>query len=245
MNIFLAGGDWRPGPSLRPARAGPGLRGAPAPPALPRQQYRTLAAPRAPARQSESGNLFTALPFPSDRRGKQPAASFLRWGEAPRRGQSPCPALGGELHKSTTSAKKSGRPRSPPPWPGWQPVLPEGRCEGDGWRGGKEAEGERAGRGLQPGGGRQRAAAVSGNLGRGVLRSAGTHRGRHQARREGRRALSPALKSHRRPSLFSQHFIGGCFISISSFHPREKTHHPPPPPPKTSTSTSVYLWKKE
>lgn len=43
-----------------------------------------------------------------------------------------------------------------------------------------------------------------------------------------RRALSLALKSHSRPSLFSQHFIGGRCAPISSFHPREKTHHPLP-----------------
>lgn len=133
----------------------------------------------------------------------------------------------------------------PRPGPAGSRCCPKGAAKGmDGEAERKRRGSGRAG-GYSRGGGRQRAAAVSGNLGRGVLRSASTHRGRHQARREGRRALSPALKSHRRPSLFSQHFIGGCFISISSFHPREKTHHPPPPPPKNSTSTSVYLWKKE
>lgn len=184
-----------------------GWRPAPSPPGPSR-------APAAP-RPAGGGDLLAALP-------PLPAAGGGRRYELPPPRDPPSPGAapafrtpGGGLDKSTPSAKKAAaRSLSPPPS---RPVPAgcSGRCEGTGRRRGS-------------GGGAAEAASGerTGSRARGT---SAPRQGRHgRGGRKGRRALSPARKSHRRPSLFSQHFIGGCWVSISSFHPREKARHPLP-----------------
>lgn len=140
LNIFWPaeiGGRGRPY-----APPGPSLRGAPAPPALPRQQYhRRRSAGTGATCAADLGWQFVYGPrFPSDRRGKKTAASFLCCGTPSPRAVA-VSALGGELHKSTTSAKKAAARFLPRP--GRERVLPRSLGATRGWRGGKEAEGER------------------------------------------------------------------------------------------------------
>lgn len=236
----MAGGDWRPGTSLRPARAGlEGRSGtfSPSPPTIPpphRGDRRDLR-----GRIKVASCLRPSLPLRPPGQENRRKLSLL--GNPLSEGQS---ALGGEHHKSTTSAKKAAARFLPRP--SRERALPGSQGATRGWRSRKEAEGEREnGPGASRGGGEggERAEAVSGNLTRRVLRSASTHQGRH--RRAGKEGTLSRTEESQTSLSFSQHFIGGCLTSISSFHPREKTHHPPPPPPKNSTSTTVYLWKKE
>lgn len=139
LNIFWPAEIGGPGhPSAPP---GPGLRGAPAPSALRRQQYRHRTAGTGATCAAELRWQVVYGPrFPSDRRGKKTAASYLCWG-TPSPSAVAVSALGGELHKSTTSAKKAAARFLPRP--NRERVLPRSQGATRGWRSRKEAEKER------------------------------------------------------------------------------------------------------
>lgn len=183
---------------------------------------------------------------PSDRRAREKTAAFVAGGPRSPRAVA-VSALGGELHKSPASAKKpAGRFL---PCSGRERVLPRSQGATRRWRSRKEAERERksgrAGLGLAMG----RPGPSRGCFGKFRRRSAPQHRhapGQAQASREGRRALSPALKSHRRPSHFpSILLVAVSFPSPPSTPARKHTTSLLLPRGKSSTTTSVYLWKKE
>lgn len=179
--------------------------------------------------------------------GKGENRCLLLLGDPVLRGQVAVSALGGKLHKSPTSAKKpAGRFL---PCSGRERVLSRSQGATRGWRSRKEAERERgsgrAGLGLAMG----RPGPNRGYFGKFRRISAPQHRhapGQAQASREGRRALSPALKSHRRPSLFpSILLVAVSFPSPPSTPARKHTTSLFLPRGKSSTTTSGYLWKKE
>lgn len=190
--------------------------------------------------------MFTALaPPPTAGQGRKPLPSLL--GDPVLPGQSP------SRRSAENFTKAQLLPRNRPA--GFSPVpAGSGCCRGRrALREDGEAERKQRGRG----GAGERAWGLAmgrpgpsrGCFGKFKSRSAPQHRHapeQAQASREGRRALSPALKSHRRPSLFpSILLVAVSFPSPPSTPARKHTTSLLLPRGKSSTTTSVYLWKKE
>lgn len=172
--------------------------------------------------------MFTArAPPPTAGQGRKPLPSLL--GDPLLPGQSP------SRRSAENFTKAQLLPRNRPA--GFSPVpAGSGCCRGRrALREDGEAERKQRGRG----GAGERAWGLAmgrpgpsrGCFGKFKSRSAPQHRAGtgEQGGKEG--TLSRTEESQTSLS-FSQHFIGGRFVSISSFHPREKTHHLPPPPPR-------------
>lgn len=237
MNIFLDGGDWAAGavPPPRPGRARGALRHLQP---FPRQQPPPLRGDRRDLRgRARVGNPFTAPASPPTAGVGSPPQAFPAGGHAHPR---PSPPLSEGSRRTGSSAanftKAQLLPRRRPP--AFSPVPPgSGRCRG---RWALQGDmGERKRRGSGPGAKPREADSEPRppreTVSRGALGGAGTHRGRHgrEGRREGRRALSPALKSRRRPSLFFPDFYWWLFhLHLLLPPPRENI-----PPPVSSSSS--------
>lgn len=162
---------------------------------------------------------------------------LLCWGNAFSEGSRRLGARQKTLQKPNF-CQETGRPVSPLFRRG--AVLPRSQGATKGQRSRKEAERGRVGAGLglaigRPGPSR-------GYFGKFRRKAAPQHRqapGQAQASREGRRALSPALKSHRRPSLFPSILLVAVSLPSPPSTPARK--HTTSPPPFSSPAEKAAL----